>query len=67
MLTLLIYLIAYLGPPFVFGFNSIASNCGLIGRNAACIANNNTYWMGNYNFFILKFLATRDSPLSLPW
>lgn len=44
----------YIEPPLVFGFNSIASNCGLIGRNAACVVNNNVMWMGASNFFILS-------------
>lgn len=43
----------YIEPPLVFGFNSIANNCGLIGRNAMCVVNNNVMWMGASNFFIL--------------
>src|SRR6185437_4026788 len=44
----------YIEPPFVFGFNSIANNCGLIGRNAAGAVNNLVMWMGSYNFFLLS-------------
>jgi len=44
----------YIEPPLVFGFNSIANNCGLIARNAACVFNNNVAWMGFYNFFLLS-------------
>lgn len=44
----------YIEPPFIFGFNSLGSNCGLIGRHAYAILNSVAYWMSFDKFCILN-------------
>ena len=41
----------YVGPPLVFGFQKIGSQCGLIGRHAAVSFRDRVYWMGQRNFY----------------
>jgi len=41
----------YIGPPFVYSFNQVSSNCGLIGEKAAGRLYNNIYWMSQNGFF----------------
>ncbi len=41
----------YIEPPLVFGFNAVASNCGLVGRHAMGVYNDTVYWMGTGNFY----------------
>ncbi len=42
----------YLGPPFVFGFNQIGIGAGLISSHAAQGLRGNVYWMGPTNFYV---------------
>jgi hypothetical protein len=44
----------YIGPPFVYGFNKIKSNCGLIARGAVANAGDATYWMSQKQFFSIS-------------
>lgn len=44
----------YVGPPLVYGFNKIGSNCGAIGRHSVGQLMNAIYWMSQNNFFVLK-------------
>ncbi len=46
-----LYGMEYVGPPFVFQFNKIAANCGLIGRHAAAQLAGNIYWIGKSKEF----------------
>ena len=43
----------YIGPPYVYSFNEIGTNCGLIARKAAASINGTIYWMGPSQFFNL--------------
>jgi hypothetical protein len=43
----------YQGLPYVFGFNKIQSNCGLIAQRAAVSLGSKVYWMSQNNFFSL--------------
>lgn len=43
--------VQFIGYPDVYGFNKIASGCGLIGRHAAAIMGAGTYWMSQKQFF----------------
>jgi hypothetical protein len=43
----------YIQPPEVYGFNNLATNCGLIARHAAGVVNTTAMWMGNNQFFRL--------------
>lgn len=40
----------YIEPPFVFGFNTIGQNCGLISRNGYAVLNSVVYWFSNNKF-----------------
>jgi len=42
----------YAGPPYVFGFTTLADNTTIAGPNAAIVVNNVTYWMGTDKFYI---------------
>lgn len=55
----------YLGPPFVFGFNKIAANCGLIGKHAVAQLAGNVYWMGKSNFFAMTGGGISPVPCSV--
>ena len=46
-----LYSLQYLGPPFVWGAQSVGENISIIGPNAATTANNVTYWMGTDKFY----------------
>lgn len=43
----------YIGPPYVYSFNEIGTNCGLISRKAAASINGTIYWMGPSQFYNL--------------
>lgn len=44
----------YSGPPYVYQFNEVGTNCGLIGRKAAGTMNGAVYWMGQSQFYRLS-------------
>jgi len=54
----------YVGPPYVYQFNEIGSNCGLIGRKAAAAMNGIVYWMGQSQFF--KFAGSGVEAVRCP-
>lgn len=55
----------YLGPPLVFGFQALASNCGLISQHGYATLNTTIYWMGFRNFFSLSGEAVRTIPCTV--
>lgn len=46
-----LYSLQYLGPPFVWGAQSVGENISIISPNAVASANNVTYWMGTDKFY----------------
>jgi hypothetical protein len=54
----------YSGPPFVYQFNEIGTNCGLIGRKAAGTMNGGVFWMGQSQFF--KTMGGGVEPIRCP-
>lgn len=44
----------YINQPNIWGFNELASGCGLIGRKAMAALNGIVYWMGASQFFALS-------------
>jgi hypothetical protein len=46
-----LYVSQYIGYPYVWGFNKIASGCGLIGPKAATILGSSVYWMAQKQFW----------------
>ena len=59
-----IWSMQFIGAPGVWGFNEIATGCGLISRKAAAAANGTVYWMGPTQFYSLTSEGTQ--PLSCP-
>lgn len=49
-----LYSMQYIGPPFVYSFNKISTECGLISPKAFGQAGPLTFWMGYNQFFILS-------------
>jgi len=46
-----VYVMQYLGPPYVWGFNIMSANTSIIGPNAIASANGIVYWMGMDKFY----------------
>jgi hypothetical protein len=44
----------YIGSQFVFAFNKIGANCGLISKHSHAQLAGNVYWMGWQSFFMLN-------------
>jgi len=42
----------YIGPPYIFGFTIIASNCSPISQKSVVDQNGIVYWMGNKHFYV---------------
>jgi len=47
-----VYGMTFVGPPFVFSFRLLATNCGAGGKNVILAVDNRVFWMGRTNFFI---------------
>ena len=41
----------YVGPPFIFNFRQLGTNCGMIGPHAGVDYNGTPIWMGYENFY----------------
>jgi hypothetical protein len=46
-----LYSLQYLGPPFVWGAQTVGENISIMSPNATATANNITYWMGTDKFY----------------
>lgn len=55
----------YTGAEFVFGFNRIAANCGLIAQRAAGIGGTTVAWLSQQGFFAMA-LGGGVAPLECP-
>ena len=42
----------FTGPPYTFGFQQIATECGAAGPNAMVVSNSVAYWVGQHNFYM---------------
>ena len=52
----------YVGPPLVYGFNKIGSNCGAVSRHCVGQLNGAIYWMSQKQFF----MSMGSGPQSIP-
>ena len=52
----------YVGPPFVYGFNKIGSNCGAVSRHCVGQMNGAIFWMSQKQFF----MSMGSGPQSIP-
>jgi hypothetical protein len=55
----------YIEPPFVFGFNAIGQNCGLISRHGYAVLNSVVYWFSNNKFCRLVGETVQTIPCSV--
>lgn len=46
-----LYSLQYLGPPYVWGAQTVGENISIMSPNATATANNITYWMGTDKFY----------------
>lgn len=54
----------YIGQPYIYGFNKIGANAGLISQKAAGIMGGVAYWMGQKQFF--KFAGSGVEVIPCP-
>ncbi len=47
-----IWLMQFVGPPFIFRFQQMGTNCGLIGPHASVDYDGRSVWMGKDNFYL---------------
>lgn len=45
------HLATYIAQPFIYRFDRIGENCGIISRGAAAVADTRAMWMGNGRFY----------------
>lgn len=55
----------YINFPLVYGFNLIASGCGLIAMRAAGILSGNVYWMSQNEFFVANGTTVQVLPCTV--
>lgn len=55
----------YIGYPLVFGFNQLATECGLVGPHAAVSVSGLIIWMNENHFCILDGNGVRPLPCSV--
>jgi hypothetical protein len=60
------YGMSFIGPPFVFSFRLLATNCGAGGKNTIIAVDNTVYWMGKSSFFIYDGIV-KDLPCSVQY
>lgn len=46
-----LYTQSFVGPPFIFNFQQVGTNCGLIAPHAAVDVDGIAYWMSDNNFY----------------
>lgn len=51
---LAVWSMTYTGSDYVWGFDEIATGCGLVGRHAAAVLAGTVYWMSQGNFFLVN-------------
>lgn len=49
-----IYMMQYVGQPYIWGFQNMASDISIMGLNAAVAVNNTVYWMGYNKFYFFN-------------
>lgn len=48
---LALWAMQYIQPPLVYGFNEIATGCGLLAKRACCIQGTDVFWVSQNGFF----------------
>jgi hypothetical protein len=47
-----VHAMEFVGPPFIFNFRQLGSNCGIAGQHAAIELDGRVFWMGAKDFFV---------------
>jgi len=55
----------YIEPPLVFGFNALASNCGVVSSHGMAVLNTTIYWMGERQFFAMTGERVQSLPCTV--
>ena len=50
--TVDLWRMTYLGQPFVFSFQQVGANCGIISKHAFAVVDASAFWMGAANFYL---------------
>lgn len=58
-----LYVSQYIGPPGVWGFNKVATGCGLIAPKAVAGLSSSLYWMSQKQFFVT---GSNQAPTPIP-
>jgi hypothetical protein len=59
------WVMQYVGPPFIYSFNIMGSGCGLISPRAITIIHNVTYWMSQKQFFVFASGSVQPLPCAV--
>jgi hypothetical protein len=46
------HIVRYLGPPYVYGFDRLATDCGVVASQALAVAGSKAFWLGERNFWV---------------
>jgi len=53
---------SYISTPYIFGFDQIATNCGLVGPHAFARMNDDLYWMSQRQFYLFNGSGVTEVP-----
>lgn len=53
-----VHLATYIGQPYIYSFQRVGENCGIVSRGAAMVIDNRAYWM-SFNRFMMFDGVTR--------
>jgi hypothetical protein len=56
---------SYMGTPFIYGFNKVADNCGIVGAHAFATLASKIFWMSTSNFFSTDGSSVQALPCSV--
>ena len=47
-----VHLATYIGQPFIYSFQRVGDNCGIVSRGAAVAVDSRAFWMGTNRFYM---------------
>jgi len=56
---------SYISTPYIFGFDQLATNCGLIAPHAFARMNDDLYWMSQRQFYVFNGSGVSELPCSV--
>lgn len=60
-----LWVMQYVQPPFIYGFNKIADGCGMIGSAAMGVINSRVFWMGSNSFYMFDGSSVTSIPCTV--